>query len=97
MATSRRSSPFEAGAYPQLPRAEYQRVFNGADETVKREIRRFSRDRSADGNPYGWRKFLASQEHFWRFCCAKTTEELIRQEVTQVVALRERQNEVGRP
>ncbi len=94
---SRQSSPFEAGVYPQLPRAEYQRVFNGADEAVKREIQRFARHRDADRSPYGWRKFLASQENFWRFCCAVTTRELIHQEVTQVLALDERKNEVEQP
>ena len=97
VAASRRSSPFEGGAYSQLPRATYERVFNGADQAVEDEIKRFAKNRNADGNPYGWRKFLASQEHFWRFCSARTVQELIRQEVTQVVALRERHNEVDRP
>ena len=97
VAASRQASPFEAGAYRELPRAEYHRVFNSSDEAVQREIRRFALRRDAEDSPYGWRKFLASQENFWRFCCAVTTRELIRQEVTQVVALRERQNEVEQP
>jgi hypothetical protein len=86
VAASRQASPFEAGAYLELPRAEYHRVFNSSDEAVQREIRRFALRRNAEDSPYGWRKFLASQENFWRFCCAVTTRELIRQEVTQVVA-----------
>lgn len=97
VAASRQASPFEAGAYLELPRAEYHRVFNSSDEAVQREIRRFALRRNAEDSPYGWRKFVASQENFWRFCCAVTTRELIRQEVTQVVALRERQNEVEQP
>ena len=97
VAASRQASPFEAGAYLELPRAEYHRVFNSSDEAVQREIRRFALRRNAEDSPYGWRKFMASQENFWRFCCAVTTRELIRQEVTQVVALRERQNEVEQP
>jgi len=97
VAASRQASPFEAGAYRELPRAEYHRVFNSSDEAVQREIRRFALRRDAEDSPYGWRKVLASQENFWRFCCAVTTRELIRQEVTQVVALRERQNEVEQP
>ena len=92
VAASRQASPFEAGAYLELPRAEYHRVFNSSDEAVQREIRRFALRRNAEDGPYGWRKFVASQENFWRFCCAVTTRELIRQEVTQVVALRDRQN-----
>lgn len=97
VAASRQPSPFEAGAYSDLPRAEYHRVFNGSEEAVQREIRRFALRRDAEGSPYGWRKFLASQESYWRFCCSVTTRELIRQEVTQVVALRERNNEVEQP
>jgi hypothetical protein len=97
VAASRQSSPFEGSAYSKLPRAEYHRVFNSSDEAVQREIRRFALRRNAEESPYGWRKFLASQENFWRFCCAVTTRELIRQEVTQVVALRERNNEVEQP
>lgn len=97
VAASRQASPFEGGAYRELPRAEYHRVFNSSDEAVQREIRRFALRRNAEDGPYGWRKFVASQENFWRFCCAVTTRELIRQEVTQVVALRERQNEVEQP
>ncbi len=97
VAASRQASPFEGGAYSELPRAEYHRVFNSSDEAVQREIRRFALRRNAEDSPYGWRKFMASQENFWRFCCAVTTRELIRQEVTQVVALSERQNEVEQP
>jgi hypothetical protein len=97
VAASRQASSFEAGAYLELPRAEYHRVFNSSDEAVQREIRRFALQRNAEDSPYGWRKFMASQENFWRFCCAVTTRELIRQEVTQVVALGERHNEVEQP
>ncbi len=96
VATSRQAASFEGGAYSQSPRAEYQRVFNGSDDAVKEEIKRFARDRDAEGSPYGWRKFLASQENYWRFCCATTTRELISQEVTHVVALRDRKDEVER-
>ncbi len=97
VAASRQASPFEGGAHSKLPRAEYHRVFNSSDERVQREIRRFALRRNAEGSPHGWRKFMASQENFWRFCCAVTTRELIHQEVTQVVALRERNNEVEQP
>ncbi len=96
VAASRQASSSEAGAYPQLPRGQYQRVFNGSDEAVKREIERFAKHRDAEGSPYGWRKFLASQENFWRFCCATATRELISQEVTHVVALGDRKDEVDR-
>jgi len=97
VAASRQASPFEGTAYLELPRAQYHRVFNSSDEAVQREVQRFARQRNAEDSPYGWRKFLASQENFWRFCCAVTTRELIRQEVTQVAALRERNKEVEQP
>ncbi len=97
VAASRRSSPWEVGGDSQPLRGEFQRVFDGSHEGLKKEIQRFARRRNADRSPYGWRKFLASQENFWRFCCNVTTRELIRQEVTQVAALRERSSEVEQP
>jgi len=93
VASSRQSAPFEAGTYPQLPRAEYQRVFLGSNHKVVAEVKRFARVRDANGSAHGWRKFLASQEHYWRFCLHKTASDLIKQEVAHVEALRKRKKE----
>lgn len=87
VSASRRTTPFESGAVQQIPRAEYQRVFDGTDQQLEKEMREFLRGRNADDSPYGWRKFLASQDDFLRFCCARTAQELIRQEVVQLAAV----------
>jgi len=90
---SRQARPVHSAVHPAKPHGEYQRVFLGSDERVHDEIRDFARQRDADHSPYGWKRYLASQEEYLRFCCHVTARELIRQEVTQVAAWRERQDE----
>lgn len=92
ISASRAPSPVEAaeGEFTWFPRAEYQRVFHGSDAEVVAEIRRFAERRDADNSPHGWRKFLATQENYLRFCFATAAQELIRQEVSHVVHLHER-------
>ena len=92
VSSSRQSSPVESRV-GKLPRAECQRIFNGREKQVEYEIRDFARERDAEDSPHGWRKFLATQEDFLRFCCHSVLGELIRQEVTHVVAQVERRNE----
>jgi hypothetical protein len=72
------------------PSAEVQRVFNGQDQAVQREIQAFARRRDGGGSPHGWRLFLASQEEFLRYCCHSVLRELIRQEVAHVAPGQER-------
>jgi len=62
-----------------LPSAEVQRIFNGASDAVVVELRNFARDRRADRSPYAWRKYLASQQHFLRFCCSTVARDLVGQ------------------
>lgn len=84
VALSRQSAPFEGDAAPTSLRAEHQRVFHGAERRTVTEIKRFARRRTAADGAFGWRKYLASQDEFWRFCCHSTARELIRQEVVHV-------------
>jgi hypothetical protein len=49
--------------------AEYQRVFDASQDAVAAEVKDFARLRRADRSPYAWRKYLASQQHYLRFCC----------------------------
>lgn len=97
VAESKRASSQYAGYLPQLPAAEFQWVFRASDERVVRRIKRFSLLRNGDDHPMGWRKYLASQENFLRFCFHETIDELIRQEVTHVLARQERKDEVEQP
>ncbi len=91
---SRRPAPYEEGGRYLQPRAEFQKVFSGSDEDLIREIKRYTKARNADGNPFGWQKFVVSQDHFMRFCCYFTAQELIQQEITQVAVENDRKNEV---
>src|SRR5690606_32522839 len=60
------------GPPPVRPVAECQQVFNASHERVQNAVRDYADKRSAGDSPYGWRKHLASQEWFLRFCCHAT-------------------------
>jgi len=57
--------------------AQTQRVFDASHGSVVDEIRTFAQRRQGDPSPYGWRKYVVSQEHFIRFCCHSTIRELL--------------------
>ncbi len=59
------------------PLAQAQQVFNAAHQHVGRQVRRFAQRRGAGQSPFGWRLYLASQEHYLRFCCAAVIETLV--------------------
>ena len=90
VSATRQASPVEFDD-TEWPKAESQRVFHGADESLMREIKQFARNRNAGESPYGWQRYLASQDDFARFCCHATANELIRQEVAHVGHQPERQ------
>ncbi len=73
-APSRRMS----GRSLSAPLAQTQRVFNASHERVSAKIKRFSESRSADASPFGWRKYVASQQYYLRFCCHQTIRALTR-------------------
>ena len=76
---SRRPSP--AGlpkvVSPLAPIAQAEQVFDASHQWVSAEVKRFAESRTADGGPFGWRKYLASQQHYLRFCCHATIRSLI--------------------
>ena len=63
------------GAFLQ---GEYQRVFDASRDATAAEVRDFAELRRAEASPYAWRKYLASQRHFLRFCCNTTAHDLMR-------------------
>jgi hypothetical protein len=74
--------PGEAGpglsAAPRpVPRYQIQRVFNAADEGVLDQVRSFAEERDGHGSPYGWRKYIRSQELYVRFSCAATIRSML--------------------
>lgn len=52
--------------------AQTQRIFDASHESVAQDVRAFAKERGADDSPYGWRKFVVSQQHYIRFCCHET-------------------------
>ena len=57
--------------------AETQRVFDAAHDAVIAEIRAFALGRDADDSPYGWRRYVVSQQGFIQFCCHATISALL--------------------
>jgi hypothetical protein len=56
---------------------QVQGVFHASHESVVSDIRKFAGQRSADAGPYGWRKYIVSQQHFIRYCCHATVRMLL--------------------
>lgn len=59
------------------PLASSQRVFDASHERVRAGVQRFAESRSADAGPFGWRKYIASQQHYIRYCCYETIRALM--------------------
>ena len=56
---------------------EAEQVFDASHDAVARDIRRFASQRTADDSPYGWRKYVVSQQHYMRYCCHAMIRELL--------------------
>ena len=71
-AASRQTTEFApTGADAQLassPLIQFQRIYDATDKKVIGEVRRYARQRSEHGSPYGWRVHIKSQELFVRYC-----------------------------
>lgn len=80
MSESRLGAPPERSGIgsPLAPLAQAERVFDASHERVCAEIKRFSESRSADASPFGWRKYVASQQNYLRFCCHQTIRSMMR-------------------
>jgi hypothetical protein len=57
--------------------AQTETVFDADHEAVAAEVREFAARRGADDSPYGWRKYVVSQQHYIRFCCFATIRDLL--------------------
>lgn len=80
VAESRLAAPIAASeSTPDsgLPWAQVQRVFNASHDTVVADVKRYAKKRDAGTGPYGWRKYLVSQEHFVRYCLHTALSELL--------------------
>jgi hypothetical protein len=76
--------PPEAGQGQLL--AQTQRVFSAAHADVVHEIQRYAAVRDSDESPFGWRRYVVSQQHFIRYCCHSTIRSLLSGDRSVVVA-----------
>ena len=54
-----------------------QRVYNASHGSVVDDIKIFAALRDGSNSPFGWRKFVVSQQHFIRYCCYATIRNLL--------------------
>ena len=75
---SRQARPFALS--PRVPAtvpvAQAERVFDASHESVAGEVRAYARHRTEDLGPMGWKRYLASQRHYLRYCCHAIIGEL---------------------
>jgi len=57
--------------------AETQNVFDASHSDVVADIKRYAALRDADSSPYGWRRYVVSQQAFVQYCCHATIQELL--------------------
>lgn len=61
----------DRGMLPQLaqPVFQVQRAFYAASDEIKNEVKVYADHRDNHGSPYGWRRYVKSQELYARYCC----------------------------
>jgi hypothetical protein len=59
------------------PRYQVQRVFNAADNQVLEQVRAYAEAREGHDSPYGWRKYIRSQELYVRYSCSATIRSIL--------------------
>ena len=81
VAASRAARPFPVphGFGGIRPQAQVQRTFNAAHAAVQRDVQRYAHSRSSHAGPLGWKRYLASQEAYLRYCCFSVARELMSQ------------------
>jgi hypothetical protein len=68
-------------AAADVPLAQSTHVYNSAHEDIAEAVRKYASDRDADHDPFGARRYTASQQHYLRFCCHETIRELVQRGV----------------
>lgn len=70
------SPPRPAGRHRRLL-AETQHVFDASHRSVIADIKRYAALRGADESPFGWRRYVVSQQGFIQYCCHATIQKLL--------------------
>jgi hypothetical protein len=81
VATSRMARPFPVPEARESlrPWAQSQRTFDARHEIVRDALEEYAKSRNAGDGPYGWKKYVASQEWYLRFCCHTVCQDLLEQ------------------
>ncbi|MCK4658035.1 MAG: hypothetical protein KAV82_00805 [Phycisphaerae bacterium] len=58
------------------PLSQAERVFDAAHQYVVNEVKAYAACRQEGMEPMRWKKYLASQRHYLRFCCHAIIEQL---------------------
>lgn len=94
VAASRMARPFpvvdDRGSH--RPWSQSQRTFDSRQDVVRDALEDYAESRNGGGGPFGWKKYLASQEWYLRFCCNTVCRDLLEQSgrmPVTAVALRE--------
>ena len=59
------------------PWAQMQKTFNANHEAIQQEVKAYADGRSANKTPFGWKKYLANQQDYLRFCCFSIARDLV--------------------
>jgi hypothetical protein len=62
------------------PRDYVHRVFSGRNRDMEKLARLYAARRTADGTPFGWRRFIVDQAEFRRLCCYGVIREMLGKE-----------------
>lgn len=87
---SRQSEPFTATrmADPLQPTSQFQAVFNGGHDQVRRAVQKYATPRiDEEENHLGWRQYLKVQSQFLRFCWHSALSNLMKQERSRRILL----------
>lgn len=76
---ARSAAPVSSGRprSANVPLAQVTAVRNAAHEPVIREVQDYARARGGGDSPYGWRKYVVSQQSYLRFCCHAAIKDMV--------------------
>jgi len=75
---ARQARPFALSARVSAttPLAQTERVFDASHGFVVEDVKAFAAQRKENLGPWSWRRYLASQRHYVRYCCHATIKGL---------------------
>ena len=79
VATSRMARPFPVPPDERAPKpwAQVQKTFNASHGAIQKDVKEYADGRDANKTPLGWKRYLASQECYLRYCCYSVARDLV--------------------